>query len=200
MEAIESMLTGGHPNSMGRTVEVVELVVADRSRLEELFGCYGSTDPVVRLRTSSALKRLEAARHEWLVPFADRLIDDVGMLDQPSAQWTLAKLLLRLTPDLTPDQRRRATVILQRNLEQQHDWIVLINTMETLSAWSAGDPALRAWLDPQLERLAGDPRTSVAERARNLTARARGDRMPSGAPSPDGALRVAVSASRRGPR
>ena len=199
MEAIESMLTGGHPNSMGRTVEVVELVVADRSRLQELFGCYGSADPVVRLRTSSALKRLEAARHEWLIPFVDRLIDDVGALDQPSAQWTLAKLLLRLTPDLTPDQRRRATVILQRNLEQ-HDWIVLINTMETLSAWSAGDPALRAWLDPQLERLAGDPRTSVAERARNLTARTRGDRMPSGAPSADGALRVAVSASRRGPR
>ncbi|WP_434993788.1 hypothetical protein [Arthrobacter sp. Ld5] len=200
MEAIERMLSGGHPNSMGRTVEVVELVAADRSRLQELFDCYGSEDPVVRLRTSSAFKRLEAARHEWLVPFADRLIDDVGTLDQPSAQWTLAKLFLRLTADLTPDQRDRATLLLQRNLEREHDWVVLINTMETLSAWSDGDPALRAWLDPQLERLAEDPRTSVAERARNLAARARGDREPSGAPASDGGGRVAVTASRRGPR
>lgn len=200
MEAIESMLTGGHPNSMGRTVEVAELVAADRSRLQELFDCYGSEDPVVRLRTSSVLKRLEAARHEWLIPFADRLIDDIGTLDQASAQWTLAKLFLRLTPDLTPDQRDRATVVLQRNLEQEHDWIVLINTMETLSAWSDGDPALRAWLDPQLGRLAEDPRTSVAERARNLAARARRDRTPVGAPAPDHAARLEVSASRRGPR
>ncbi|WP_146065586.1 hypothetical protein [Arthrobacter pityocampae] len=199
MEAIESMLTGGHPNSMGRTVEVVELVAADRSRLQELFECYGSDDPVVRLRTSSALKRLEAARHEWLIPFADRLIDEVGTLDQASAQWTLAKLFLRLTPDLTPDQRDRATVILQRNIEE-HDWIVLINTMETLSAWSDDDPTLRAWLEPRLERLAEDPRTSVAERARNLSARVRGDRTPVGAPAPAGTARVPVTASRRGPR
>ncbi|MBG6223646.1 hypothetical protein IWX63_000194 [Arthrobacter sp. CAN_A2] len=198
METIESMLTGGHPNSMGRTVDVVELVAADRSRLQELFGCYGSADPVVRLRTSSALKRLEAVRHDWLVPFVDRLIDDVGTLDQASARWTLAKLFLRLTPDLTPDQRDRATVVLKRNLEEQHDWIVLINTMETLSAWSDGDPALRAWLDPQLERLAGDPRTSVAERAQGIAARAGGDRT-----APDAlhdAERLEVTASRRRPR
>ncbi|MHA7238311.1 hypothetical protein [Arthrobacter sp. TMS1-12-1] len=200
MEAIESMLTGGHPHSMGRTVEVVELVVADRSRLQELFGCYGSEDPVVRLRTSSALKRVEAERHEWLVPFADRLIDDVGPLDQPSAQWTLAKLLLRLTPDLTAGQRGRATAILKRNLEQQHDWIVLINTMETLFAWSDGDPALRAWLDPQLDRLARDRRVSVAKRARSISARTGADSTRPGSPPSGAAGRVGAIASRRGPR
>ena len=43
------MLTGGHPNSLGRTIEVVETVLADEARMEELFGCYGSVDEVVRL-------------------------------------------------------------------------------------------------------------------------------------------------------
>jgi hypothetical protein len=41
-KSFEAMLTGGHPNSLGRTVEVVELVLADRALLGELYACYRS--------------------------------------------------------------------------------------------------------------------------------------------------------------
>lgn len=167
-EGFGSMLSGGHPNSLGRTRDVVALVLEDRGRLEELFACYDSPDPTVRLRTSSALVRIEAARHAWLVPFVDRLIDDVGALEQASARWTLAKLLLRLTPELTPAQRARAQELLTRTLTEATDWIVLIDTMETLTAWSSGDDVLRAWLGPHLFRLSQDRRRSVAARARRL--------------------------------
>lgn len=170
MEVIAAMLAGGHPNSLGRTDEVVGLVVADRSRLQELVECYRSGDPVVRMRTSSALKRVEAAHHAWLVPLLDELIDDVGTLDQPSARWTLAELFLRLGADMTAGQRDRATALLKRNLEQQTDWIVLIRTMDTLFQWSDGDPGLRTWLQPHLRRLAKDTRRSVARRAQELAA------------------------------
>jgi|GEM_PF-4906833 len=39
-ETFETMLTGGHHNSLGRTEEVVDLVLADETRLEELYNCY----------------------------------------------------------------------------------------------------------------------------------------------------------------
>jgi hypothetical protein len=171
MERLETMLTGGHPNSLGRTVEVVETVIADRSRLTELLDCYRSDDPVVRLRTSNALKRLEAQRHDWLMPFLDRLIDEVGALDQASAQWTMAQLFLRYSPDLSPDQRVRATALLKGYLEHGQDWIVLNATMETLSRWAEQDAGLRKWLAIHLRRLADDPRKSVAQRAKKLMAR-----------------------------
>ena len=58
MEEFEQMLTGGHPNSLGRTLEVVESVMSDRERLEDLYNCYFSEDEVVRLRTSNAIKRV----------------------------------------------------------------------------------------------------------------------------------------------
>lgn len=167
-EGLRSMLSGGHPNSLGRTDEVVALLLGDRGRLDELFSCYDSPDPTVRLRTSSVLVRIEAARHAWLVPFVDRLIDDVGALEQASARWTLAKLLLRLTPDLTPPQRGRAETLLKATLTDGTDWIVLINAMETLAAWSSADAALQAWLGPHLARLSQDSRRSVAARATRL--------------------------------
>ncbi|MBX9774988.1 MAG: hypothetical protein K2Y71_11325 [Xanthobacteraceae bacterium] len=171
MAAFRDMLAGGHPNSLGRTVAVVALVLRDRSRLQELFACYQSDDAVVRMRTSNALKRIEAERHDWLVPLIDRLIDKVGALDQPSAQWTLAQLFLRLGRDMSDDQRARAVRLLKRNLDRQDDWIVLNMTMETLFQWSRNDTRLRRWLKPRLSRLARDPRTSVAKRAKKLAAR-----------------------------
>jgi len=170
VERFEDMLTGGHPNSLGRTIDVVEAVLADRSRLEELFQCYQSDDAVVRLRTSNALKRVEADRHDWLVPFLDRLIDDIGALDQPSAQWTLAQLFRRLQTDMSPGQRERAKAILRRNLETHDDWIVLNTTMETLHEWAKDDAELATWLREQLARLSRDPRKSVSARAKKLIA------------------------------
>lgn len=164
------MLAGGHPNSLGRTLEVVEAVLADRSRLQELFECYRSKDPVVRLRTSNALKRVDAERHDWLIPLIDSLIDEVGCLDQPSAQWTLAQLFLRLGPAMSPGQSARALAVLKRNLEQHNDWIVLNATMEMLFQWSRDRPELRDWLRPHLQRLQKDPRKSVGGRAKKLAA------------------------------
>jgi hypothetical protein len=169
-ERFEDLLTGGHLNSLGRTVEVVETVLADRSRLRELLDTYASADEVVRLRVSSALKRIAAVEHEWLVPHLDELIESVGQLDQASAQWTLAQLFLRYSDDLSSQQRSGALALMKRNLEHHTDWIVLNHTMETLAQWSLSDAELREWLRPQLDRLTNESRASVARRAVRLRA------------------------------
>ena len=165
-ERFEDMLVGGHPNSLGRTLEVVAAVLARPARFAELFACYAAADPVVRLRTSNALKRVQAERHDLLVPYIDRLINEIGKLDQASAQWTLAQLFDRLAPDMDTAQRASALVIMQRNLSTYDDWIVLNATLETLSRWAPEDPSLRRWLRSHLERLSADRRKSVAARAR----------------------------------
>lgn len=164
-ERFEELLAGGHPNSLGKTVEVVEIVLASPDRFDELFSCYGSSDEVVRLRTSNAMKRIEAERHDLLVPYIDRFIAEIGELDQDSARWTLAQLFLKLEDDLSADQRRKAVTIMKRNLEDRDDWIVLNATMETLTRWASNNTKLASWLRPHLERLAKDKRKSIASRA-----------------------------------
>jgi hypothetical protein len=170
MEEFDAILRGGHPNSLGRTLEVVDLVLADPARLADLIDTYRSDDPVVRLRVSSVLKRIEAAHPEWVTPLIDRLIAEVGPLDQPSAQWTLAHVFLRQTATLTDEQRTAALTLMKRNLAGHGDWIVLNLTMETLARWAGKDRGLRDWMIPHLERLAADPRRSVAARARKALA------------------------------
>ncbi len=165
MSGFEEMLTGGHPNSLGRTVEVVELVLADEARMAELFACYQSADAVVRLRTSSAMKRVQAARPELIQPYYDRLIEEIGALDQASAQWTLAILFDAGRGDMTGAQFERAKAIVKRNLAEHDDWIVLNTSMDVLVRWAKEDRALREWLPPHLVRLSKDKRKSVSKRA-----------------------------------
>lgn len=168
VEPFKTMLAGGHPNSLGRTIEVVDIVLADRSHLEQLYQCYFDEDEVVRLRTSNAMKRLWRQHPEWLVPYLDRFLLEVSQIHQPSTQWTLAQLFLELDTWLTQDQRTKATAILKSNLVEYTDWIVINNTLQTLSGWARQDQDLKAWLKPHLLRFRQDERKSVARTAEKI--------------------------------
>ncbi len=164
-EPFAEILRGGHPNSLGRTEEVVAIVVADGQRLEELFVSLAESDELVRMRAGDALEKVCREQPGWFRPHVDRLIAVIGAIEQPSIQWHVAQMLQRLRGDLSDEQVRRAKELLQRNLTQSADWIVLNVTMDVLAEWAADDPALADWLIPVLERLRADPRKSVAKRA-----------------------------------
>lgn len=173
-EAFAEMLSGGHPNSLGRTEEVVGLVLADGSRLEQLFGCLESPDAVVRMRAADGLEKVCRERPEWFEPQIERLLGEVGAIAQPSVQWHTAQMLGHLYPRLNSEQRRRAVGLLRRYLTASDDWIVLNVTMEILAEWSRDRAELTAWLLPELERLQADQRKSVAGRAAKLHAKLAG--------------------------
>ncbi len=165
---IETRLTGGHPNSLGNTVEVVDDVLANPEMLEELFNCYFSDDEVVRLRTSNGLKRICKVKPSWLIPYVDRLLEEISEIDQASTQWTLADLFGMLTNDMTDAQMAKAMTILKRNLTSHDDWIVLNQTMATLGKWAVGNDSLKRWMIPHLRSHALDKRKSVSKRAQKL--------------------------------
>jgi hypothetical protein len=167
-ETFETMLTGGHPNSLGRTVEVVNLILEDQTKFSELYSCYFSKDEIVRLRTSNAMKRICAEHPEWLEPYLDRFISEVANIRQASAQWTLAQLFAALESRMSKGQKQKAVKVMQRNLKHNNDWIVQNQTMQTLADWAKTDEALGEWLEPHLDRLADDERKSVAGRAKKL--------------------------------
>ena len=165
---IEQRLSGGHPNSLGHTIEVVEDVLENPKLFDELFNCYFSKDEVVRLRVSNAMKRINRTERSLLIPYIDRFLNEISKIDQASAQWTLAELFLALRENMTDEQIIQAERILKTNLSNHHDWIVLNETMRTLGIWAQDDIELRAWLEPQLVRLSVEPRKSISNRAKKL--------------------------------
>jgi hypothetical protein len=103
---VNMLMVGGKSNSLGRTNEVIELVLNDRARLEELYGCLFHEDAWLRMRAADALEKICRRHSDWLVPYIDRFLGDFSTSIQPSIQWHLAQILGEVT--LTDPQKRTA--------------------------------------------------------------------------------------------
>jgi DNA-binding transcriptional ArsR family regulator len=165
---IEQILLGGDPRSVHGVDQVIAAALADPSALEALFECLFCADAVVRMRVGDALEKIARIQPELVAPFTRRLLSYVADVDQPSVQWHLAQILTEI--ELTPQQRRRATAILKRNLERYEDWIVVNLTLQALAHFARDDLELCRELAPILRSHQADTRKSVAKRATKLLA------------------------------
>lgn len=162
----EKKLSGGHPNSLGNTEEVVAEILKDTNKLEELYKCYFSQDEVVRLRTSSCWKRVAKYNIQLFLSFLDRFIEQISTINQPSTKWTLAILFEYSSEYMNESQKAKAIEIIMNNLEKEKDWIVRKNSMDTLGFWALNDAKLRTRLIPVLNELKNDPKKVVPKTAK----------------------------------
>lgn len=129
------LAVGGKKNTLGRAEEVVQIVLNDQSRLEELYQCLFEDDAWLRMRAIDALEKVCRIHPQWLLPYLDRLLSDVASNNQPSIQWHLAEIFNEI--ELTTTQRTRATKLMKHNLaDVSVDWIVAANTMTTLTQFA----------------------------------------------------------------
>lgn len=125
------LMVGGKSNSLGRANEVLQLVLEDKSRLQELYDCLFEEDAWVRMRAADALEKVCRKHPDWLVPYIDRLQTELGDSTQPSVQWHLAQIYRQVA--LSEKQKTFAIDWLRRLLSTSEvDWIVAANAMDTL--------------------------------------------------------------------
>jgi hypothetical protein len=84
--SIAGRLSGGDRRSLGHVEEVIDAVLGDPAQLDELFGCLFCDDPVVRMRAADGLEKIARRRPELLMPHLERLLGEVGAIEQPSVQ------------------------------------------------------------------------------------------------------------------
>lgn len=141
---------------------MVEEVLNSPECFDELFSCYQSDNETVKLRVSNAMKRIVAAKPEMILPYLDRFIDEVSVLEQPSAQRTFSQLMLTVQSELSITQRNQTISIIFRYLQDSSDWIVLTTSMKTLAEWAKDDQSVKTKLLPYLQHLTQDSRKSVS--------------------------------------
>ena len=163
--AFEEQLSGGHPNYLGNTIAVVEAVLGKPSNFSALFDCFFSDDVLVQMRVANAMKCIARAIKKLLLPYIDRFLNEVSLIDQASTKWSLAQLNLLLDSDLSAAQLKKAKGILVDNLMNHSDWIILNMTMETSGVWAQKDDALKANIRDRIYQLQNDPRKSVSKKA-----------------------------------
>lgn len=163
----ETLLTGGHPNSLGNTIQVVDDVLTSEDKLKDLYDCYQSEDEVVRLRVSNAMKRVCKIHPERVAKYLDDLINKTSNINQASTKWTLSTLFMWLDNYMSDKQRSSAIAVMKINIHYD-DWIVQNTTSESLAHFAKNDDSLKIWLIPELETLTKSRHKSVARRAEKL--------------------------------
>lgn len=169
MASIRDQLSGGDPRTLGRTAAVVDLVLGQPDRLDELIGCVvDEDDEIVRMRAGDALEKVSRSQPPLVQPHVPLLLGAMSRIDQPSVQWHVAQMLGHVR--LTARQRSSAVRILCGYLDSSTDWIVLNCSLDTLAAFARRDEDLVETLLDYLRRFEHGSLKSLAKRARKLLA------------------------------
>jgi hypothetical protein len=161
------LAVGGKSNSLGKVGEVVELVLHNRSRIDELYGCLFDEDAWIRMRAADALEKVCREHPDWLLPYIDRLSGKLAASTQPSIQWHLAQIYGQI--DLTSKQKSFAIRWLKNLLSTEEvDWIVAANAMDTLARFIRDDSLPVAELIPLLKIQQKHKSSAVVKRANKL--------------------------------
>ena len=132
VESFAEILTvGGKSNSLGRSVEVVAAVLDDKNRLEELYKCIFDDDPWVRMRAADSIEKVCRVEPDWLLPYVDRMFEELSTSTQASILWHLAQIFRQVT--LSNKQKTFVIDWLKKTLSSnQIDWIVAANSLDTM--------------------------------------------------------------------
>jgi len=123
--------TGGKSNSLGESQLVIESVLKDKSRLDELYACMHHEDSWVVMRAADTLEKIAREHPDWLKPYIDAMLVDFYGPAQASVQWHLAQIYNHV--ELTNDQRNKAVKWLKALVTNRRtDWIVSVQAMSTL--------------------------------------------------------------------
>ncbi len=131
----EMLAVGGKSNSLGRADEVINLVLNNPSRLDELYNCLFEDDAWLRMRAVDSMEKVCRVHPEWLKPYVDRFFKELSSNTQPSIQWHLAQMYKEIK--LSNAQKRSAIDWLKKLLSSKDvDWIVAANAMDTLAQFA----------------------------------------------------------------
>lgn len=168
-ESFGTMLRTGKPNSLGRVNEVLDIVLADKSRLEELYKCIFTDNAWTRMRAVDAFEKIGREHPNWLVSYIDRIQSELATKDQPSIQWHMAQIYKQI--DLNDIQIQKAILWLENLLSTVDvDWIVSANAMETLAHFTRTGHYDKSKLLDLLEIQTKHKSNSVIKRSKKIAA------------------------------
>ena len=164
-EPLAALLAGGDRKSIGRSNEVVALVLSQRKRFPELVACLWNDDPVVRVRAADAAEKASAQCPALLEPFKPELLGLLVEAEQQELRWHLAQMIPRLP--LTARERQRAAANFRSFLKNRGS-LVKTAGLQALADLSRHDAELRAEVMDRIEDALQTGTPAMKARGRNL--------------------------------
>ncbi|MEJ2345344.1 MAG: hypothetical protein P8076_13450 [Gammaproteobacteria bacterium] len=167
MHAILQLLKGGDRRSIGKSDEVVALVLGEPALFDVLFSGILEDDPLVRMRSADALEKVTAVHPEFLVPHKRALLGSLALVEQPGVRWHVAAMLARL-----PLTEREQMTVVNILTGYMNDRSSIVKTMAMQSLYDLAEryTALRPIARLHIGELAVSGTAAMKARGRKLLA------------------------------
>jgi hypothetical protein len=126
------ILKEGNPNSLGRLLEIFQLVIDNKLSINNVYDLYQFEDDIVSMRVSNILKRLWRLDPLHVLTLIPLFLKDEKNLHNPTFRWTLAQIFKDLYVKLSDDEKFQFIQSISRNLTLGNDWIMLVQSMDAL--------------------------------------------------------------------
>ena len=164
-QPVSALLRGGDRRPIGRSSQIVHLVLRAPGRFAELIECLWSDDPIVRMRAADAAEKISAVQPDLLKPYKTELLGVLAEAEQIELRWHLAQMIPRLP--ITKPEIVRAAQTLQGYLEDRSS-IVRTFALQALADLSRKDAELRPMVMELLEQSMVRGTAAMKARARKL--------------------------------
>lgn len=168
MHPVLKMLEGGDRRSIGRSNEVVALVLAQPKLFDTLISGICLPDTLVGMRCADAAEKVTALHPEYLAPYKHMLIDELSRIKQKEIRWHVAAMLPRL--ELTTEEQQRVINLL---LTYTNDRSSIVKTfaMQALADLALRNEKLRPGISRHIEELCGTGTPAMRARGKQLLAK-----------------------------
>lgn len=160
-----SRLQGSDRRSIGRSEEVVRLVLKQPKLFRLLMACLWHDDAVVRMRAADAAEKVSEENLRLLQRYKSQLLGLLVETEQIELRWHLAQMIPRLK--LNAAERKRAADALRRYLDDRSS-IVRTFALQALADLSQHDAGLRCETQRLLEEALRSGTAAMKARARKL--------------------------------
>ena len=165
MTQILDKLFIGDLRSIGKSPEVVELVLGDPDLFEEVFFGMVHEDPGVRMRAADAAEKITRKKPEFLRPYKTDLIQKVLLQEQQEVRWHVAQMIARLNLD---NIELEQVVIALFGFLEDDSKIVQVNSLQALADLAEKNPNLLPRVMKVLEEKIETGSPAVINRAQKL--------------------------------
>lgn len=165
MNTIEKMLKQGDLRTIGRTDEVIKMVLDKPELFETLVNAMLTDDKGIRMRAADAVEKISLEHPTWLAPHKKLILTKITKINQQEVRWHMAQVMPRLT--LTSAERKRLFDILISYLDDKSR-IVKTFSMQALADIALQDHSYLPKVKRIITRLTQEGSPAMQSRGKKL--------------------------------